>query len=117
MVHKFRQSVGHAWRGILLVWKGERNFRIEVTCGALILIAAIILGFTYAENVVLILAIAAVLTGEIVNTIIEELLDVIAPEYSEHVRHLKDVTAGAVLLLSLFAAIAGILTVIHHVRG
>ncbi len=44
----------------------------------------------------------------------EALLDVLQPAYSEHVKSLKDLTAGAVLVLSLFAAVIGILTIIHH---
>jgi len=38
----------------------------------------------------------------------------VEPHYSVHVGRLKDVTAGVVLLLSLFALVIGALTVIHH---
>ncbi len=113
-MHQLRQSVGHAWRGIAFVWREERNFRLEVTAGILVILVTAILHFTYVEFCIVIACIAGVLTAEIINTITEELLDVIAPTYSEHVRHLKDVTAGAVLLLSFASLIAGIATILHH---
>ncbi len=114
MVHLLRQSVGNAWRGLTFVWNGERNFRLEVASAVFVLLVAMLLHFTYVEFCIVVACIAGVLTAEVINTIVEELLDIIAPSYSEHVRRLKDATAGAVLLLSLASLAAGIATVVHH---
>ncbi|MFH1444067.1 MAG: diacylglycerol kinase [Candidatus Peregrinibacteria bacterium] len=114
MVRIFAKSAANALRGIAFVWQRERNFRIEAGIGALAVLLVILLGFTYTEVISILVAVSVVLGAELFNSIIEEILDVVEPHYSVHVGRLKDVTAGVVLLLSLFAIVIGILTVIHH---
>jgi diacylglycerol kinase len=114
MVRKFHASLRNAVKGMVFTWKQERNFRIESGIGLFVIVAALLLRFSYPELCVIIVAVAAVLAAELLNTIVEELLDVLEPRYSESIGHLKDVTAGLVLLLSLFSAAVGALTVLHH---
>jgi len=114
MVRVFAKSAANAYRGIVFVWQRERNFRIEIACGLLVIFASILFGFTYMEVVSILVSVAVVLGAELFNTVVEELLDVVEPHYSVHVGRLKDITAGVVLLLSLFAIFIGVLTVIHH---
>lgn len=114
MVRVFARSAANAYRGIIFVWQRQRNFRIEVIIGTLVMIAVILLGFTYMEIVSILVSVSVVLGAELFNSIIEELLDTVEPHYSVHVGRLKDVTAGVVLLLSLFAVVIGVLTIIHH---
>jgi len=114
MVHVFAQSARHALRGIVFVWKRERNFKILSAMAVLLITASIVLRFSFAELMAVLFTCAAVLVAELINTIVEEILDVIEPHYSVHVGRLKDVTAGVVLLLSVFAATIGVLTVVHH---
>ncbi|MDD4286912.1 MAG: diacylglycerol kinase [Candidatus Peribacteraceae bacterium] len=114
MVRVFAKSAANALRGVVFVWQRQRNFRIEIVIGTLVMILAILLGFTYMEVVSILVSVSVVLGAELFNSIIEELLDTVEPHYSVHVGRLKDVTAGVVLLLSLFAIVIGILTVIHH---
>ncbi|MDD5103304.1 MAG: diacylglycerol kinase family protein [Candidatus Peribacteraceae bacterium] len=114
MVHIFARSAANACRGIRFVWQRQRNFRIEVIIGIFVMTATMLLGFTYMEVVSILVAVSVVVGAELFNSIVEELLDTVEPHYSVHVGRLKDVTAGVVLLLSLFALTIGILTVIHH---
>ena len=114
MVKQFAKSAANAWRGIAFVWRGERNFRIQGTITVVLIITAIVLRFSIGELIAILTMCAAVLAAEMVNTIVEEMLDVIEPHYSTHVGKLKDVTAGVVFLLSAFAAVIGILTFLHH---
>ncbi len=114
MVKLFAKSAANAWRGIAFVWRRERNFRIQSSLAILLLIFAVTFRFSFVELIAVIFTCAAVLTAELLNTIVEEILDVIEPHYSVHVGRLKDVTAGVVLLLSLLALIIGALTIAHH---
>ncbi|ALM09447.1 MAG TPA: hypothetical protein DEB30_05730 [Candidatus Peribacter riflensis] len=114
MVQQFAKSAANAFRGITFVWQRERNFRIESMIGILVMLAAVALGFTYMEVVLVLVTVSVVLGAELFNSVIEEILDVVEPHYSVHVGRLKDVTAGVVLLLSLFAGVIGVLTIIHH---
>lgn len=114
MVRVFAKSAANALRGIVFVWQRQRNFRIEVIIGILVMILTILLQFTYMEVVSILVAVSVVVGAELFNSVVEELLDTVEPHYSVHVGRLKDVTAGTVLLLSLFAVVIGVLTVIHH---
>jgi diacylglycerol kinase len=117
MIKKFHESARHAIRGVGFVWEGERNFRIESVVAFFILIISVLFRFSYGEICIILISVAAVLTGEMLNTIVEDLLDAVIPGHAEHVGRIKDITAGAVLFLSTFAAIAGVLTVAHHFLG
>lgn len=114
MVKELARSAANAIRGLKFVWSRERNSRIECIIAAGILALAVLSGFSYAEVMALVVASAVVLVSELLNSIVEELLDTVEPHYTVHVGRLKDVTAGTVLLLSVFAAVIGTLTIVHH---
>ena len=53
-----------------------------------------------------------VMLAEMINTSIEFLADGITLEHREFIGHAKDVSAGAVLLTAIFAAIIGLIVFI-----
>ncbi len=55
-------------------------------------------------------ALAAVWSAEAFNTAIEKACDALSPQYNIHVRIAKDTAAGGVLLISIGAAVTGLLT-------
>ncbi len=114
MHRRFIQSVKCALAGIRSAWVHELSFRIQAAAGVLVCIAMVLFGFSYAEFCFVLLAMVLVLGAEMLNTIAEEVLDVIEPRVNVHVGHVKDLAAGVVLLLSCFAAAIGFLTLIHH---
>ena len=63
-------------------------------------------------SALIIFAIGAVITTEVINTAIEKLLDHIHPEEHDAVRFIKDAMAGAVLVSSLAALSIGIVLVL-----
>ncbi len=70
---------------------------------------------TLAEWAVLMLCCGAVLCAEMVNTAIERAVDLVSAEKSPLAGKAKDIAAGAVLVISLFAAAAGLIIYIPHV--
>lgn len=62
---------------------------------------------TTSEWLHLTLIISFVLILELVNTAIEETINIISPEIQERAKIAKDVSAGAVLVSSIAAAIIG----------
>ncbi len=73
------------------------------------LLATQLLGLTWMENTVVLLCVALVLACELVNTSIEELCDVISPEYHPAVRRAKDAAAGMVLISAIASAAIGLI--------
>lgn len=103
------RSVGYALKGLRFALITQHNFRIQLVLA----IACVGLGLLWRISAEdwrwAILAIAMVLTAELVNTAFEHLCDVVQPELHASVKAAKDVAAGAVLVTSLGAAIIGAL--------
>lgn len=102
------ESFYHAFHGIYIALKEERNVRIHF-CAA---IGATILGIALKLDAVswlaLALSIGLVITAEFLNTALEHLVDLAARgQYHRSARYAKDTAAGAVLIAAFVAAITG----------
>jgi len=57
----------------------------------------------------LVFAIVLVLLGEILNTAIEAVLDIVQPEHDQRVEVVKDLAAGAVLVTAIGATVIALI--------
>jgi undecaprenol kinase len=105
----FIESMGHAIEGIKYATNHEKNFRIEILFAIAVTIASYILSVSLLEWAILVLVIGMVLALEMVNTSIERCVDLVTKDYRELAKNAKDVAAGAVLIMSAFSVIIGIL--------
>ena len=106
MVNTFK----NAGKGVRLSVKAEKNVKIHIVMALLVILFAVILQMSLIKICVLILAISNVMVAEIINTSIEFGLDaVFHNRYSRIVGFAKDISAGAVVVASLFSAIIGLL--------
>ena len=109
-MHKRRtlvQSLNNAVEGVIYVIKNERNMRIHFLLGFLILLTAIMIGVSRIEWMILCTIISVVLAAEMMNTVIEEAIDLLKPAFHRNVRVIKDISAGFVLVLAINALIVG----------
>ncbi len=111
---KLMYSFKYAFRGIRIAWREGVNFRIHVIAAFLLIVFLFYFHFSYLEAALMIGAAALVLFGELVNTALEHMLDILEPRHHPLVGKMKDVTAAAVLIASFGALIAGILVGVHH---
>ncbi len=107
--------MGHALDGIAYVTTHERNFKTEIVLGIITLILGVILKVSITEWLILIITISLVLCFEIINTAIERGVDLVTKEYKELARIAKDVSAGAVLVMSMFSVVIGIIIFIPKI--
>ena len=98
-----------AFKGIRTAIKEEQTFTIQLFIGALILILMYWLPLNNIERAILILAIILVLSLELINSQIERTLDVLYPDFHPKVGRIKDMAAGAVLIVSIGSIFIGIL--------
>ena len=105
----FIESMGHAIDGISYTTTHEKNFKIEIIFACLVTIASFILKVSILEWAILILVIGMVLVLEMINTAIERCVDLVTKDYRELAKAAKDVAAGAVLIMSMFSVIIGII--------
>ncbi|MBD3380427.1 MAG: phosphatase PAP2 family protein [Candidatus Omnitrophica bacterium] len=112
----FRESVNAALEGIVHTLKQERNMRIHFLAGFLVLVLGVYLGLSAVEFMFLLFAVSFVLVAELFNTAIEIVFDFIYEEFHPKIKIVKDVSAGAVFVASINAALTGYLLFVKRVR-
>ncbi|RPF55598.1 diacylglycerol kinase family protein [Aquisalibacillus elongatus] len=105
----------HAIRGIFTAVKLERNMKIHFVAMLLVLFTGLWLNVTVIEWLFLLIAIAMVLVAELLNTSIEIITDQIFTERHDVAKQIKDISAGAVLIASIFALIIGIIIFVPRI--
>lgn len=102
-------SFKHAGEGILTALKEEPNLKVHFLIGVVVILAGIIFKITKFEWTVLLMLIGMVITLELTNTAIEEIVNTFTQEISPSAKRAKDVAAGAVLTVSITAAVIGMI--------
>ena len=103
----FLHSLNKAVEGFLHVVRHERNMRIHFSIAFLILLIAVFLGVPRVDWLILCVATCLVLMAEMLNTAIEEMLNLLHPKYHATVGLVKDISAGMVLVAVANALILG----------
>lgn len=103
-----KKAFGYAIKGIAVFIK-EPHARIHI--GFLILTLGLSFYFSISilEWISILLCCAMVLSLEAVNSAIERLTDISSPNFNAKAGLVKDISAGAVLMASIFAAAIGLL--------
>lgn len=108
----FFDSLNCAVEGLLYVIKTQRNMRLHLIIGIVALIAAVMLRLDGVDFVLVSAAILLVLFSEMLNTAIELQIDLISEAYHPLAKVIKDICAGAVLLVSIFALLVAYLILV-----
>jgi diacylglycerol kinase len=107
---KLLKSFACAFEGIAATVKSERNFRIHMVAAIVALIIGIYVELSIPEYIMLLLTVASVLCAELINTAIENTVDMVCGSTISPIAKLaKDAAAGAVLLTAINAVVVGIL--------
>ena len=107
MPKKFIKSFKYARAGARHALKTQRNLWIHFFIGLAVIAFAVWLKTSLFELAVLVVAIFGVIVTEMVNTAIEELVNILSPENREEAALAKNVAAAAVLLAAAGAAVVG----------
>lgn len=106
----FISSLEFAFQGIKTVFAEERNMRTHVLMGFLAIILGVIVKLNKIEWLWLLLVIFLVWLVEIINTIFENVVDMVTDFHFHPIgKKVKDMAAGAVLLTASFALIVGVI--------
>ncbi|MDG5488092.1 diacylglycerol kinase [Sphingomonas sp. BGYR3] len=99
----FRERLGFAVSGIRFGWIRERSFRVQTALAIVAALALLLLRPPAIWWGLVALTIALVLALELVNSAVEALVDLLHPAIHPEVKAIKDMMAGAVLLISIAA--------------
>lgn len=108
-IKRLKKSFGYAFKGIDDVVSNEPNMKIHVSVAILVVIMAFLLKISMIEWIILVLLIGLVLAAEVINTTIENLVDMYTKDYNERAKVVKDTAAGTVLILAITAVIIGLM--------
>lgn len=106
---KLINSFKYAIQGIFSSFKTERNMKIHIFIMFLVIISGIILKINKYEWIICVLCFVIVISGELFNTAIETVVDMVMPYKNDKAKIAKDISAGAVLTLAIGAAIVGVI--------
>jgi len=98
-----------AFKGIATVIKEESSFRYQLLIFVLVVALGFILDIAPKEWISIIFCTTLVLSLEIMNTSIENIVDLVSTDYNALAGKIKDIAAGAVLLASIGSIIVGII--------
>ncbi|MGN0639156.1 MAG: diacylglycerol kinase family protein [Huintestinicola sp.] len=103
----FCRAFTYAFAGIVHGIKRERNIRFHLCAAVTVLAFMRFYRLTATEKCVIFLCIGGVISAELINTAVENAVDMYSKEKSPAAKAAKDCAAGAVLVMSLCAAVCG----------
>ena len=103
------KSFGYAIRGFVGAVCDEGHLRFHLVAAVYVLVFSLFYHFSALQTAVLVILIASVIAAELFNTAIEKACDAITKEQNEHIKRAKDISAGAVLVLSAAAVIVAVI--------
>jgi len=109
IIKKEKKSFGHAFDGIVAGLRSEFHLKIHMIFLFLVVLFGIILKISVTEWLICVICFGMVIGTELINTAIETVVDIASPEKQPLAGKAKDVAAGAVLVVAIFSAIAGLI--------
>lgn len=100
-------SVRNALAGLIYAFRSQPNFRIHFFLSLVVLVTAWVLQITRIEWAILVFTIVLGITGELLNTAVEAVTDLVTKEWRQEAKIAKDVAAGMMLFIafsSIFVA-------------
>ena len=94
----------------------ESNVHIHLGFSILVIAAGFVFNISRMEWIAVLLCIGGVLTAEGLNTSIERLADLYSLDKNKDIRIIKDVSAGAVLIMAIIAAVVGVIVFLPYLN-
>jgi diacylglycerol kinase len=109
MINKHLKSYQYAFRGILLGFRNDPNMALHFLAAAGVVVLNFILDVSRTDWLITLMLIGVVMMSELFNTAIEKLADRITTNHDELIGKVKDIAAGAVMIICIVAVVcAGI---------
>src|SRR5690554_4823263 len=108
-------SFNYAIQGVMYTLRTQRNMKIHFSTAILVLMLASVLNISRLELIALFLVIGMVITAELINTSIEEVVNLVTQEYHPIAGTAKNVAAGAVLVSASVSVFIGYLIFIDAI--
>lgn len=114
-IAKRLKSFAYAFNGLKVLFQEEHNSRIHLFATICVIVAGALLKLSLLEWAAVAFAVGLVFSGEIFNSAIEDLSDVVCPERDDRIKKVKDLAAAAVLVNAITAAVIGLLVFVPKI--
>lgn len=111
----FLRSFKYAFEGIVTGIKEEQNMKIHISIMILVIVFGIMLKISKIEWIICIALFGLVISMELINTAIENTVDLITKENNQQAKIAKDVAAGAVLVSAIVSSVIGLMIFIPKI--
>jgi diacylglycerol kinase len=108
LLHRRVKSFGYAWNGIVFLFKTQPNFIIHTLAMILVMLAGWFFKIHANEWLACFICFGLMLSAEAINTALEELVNLVEPNFNPKAGIVKDVAAAAVLFAALCCIIVGL---------
>jgi diacylglycerol kinase (ATP) len=98
---KLIKSFGYALQGIYVATLEQLNIKIHFLAVVVVTIAGLFFHITAYEWCLIVICFGIVLTAELFNSAIENLVDLVSPDHHHLAGKVKDIAAGAVLVSAI----------------
>ena len=106
-ISKVIKSFGYAFKGMMATVQREQNIQIHLAAVVVVTIAGVKFDVSSIEWMVLVICFGMVISAELMNSAVEKLVDMVSPEHNAKAGLIKDIAAGAVLVLAIASVIIG----------
>lgn len=103
------QAFGHAIKGTYNFFISGNHAKIHLFAFVQVIILSCYFSITSMEWIAILISSALVIGIEMINTALETLMDKLHPENNEMIGRAKDISAAAVLIAAITAAIIGVI--------
>jgi diacylglycerol kinase (ATP) len=111
------RSLRHALNGCVRLFGTERNAKIHLVSFIIAVAAGFYFEIDRIEWMIILLASGAVIAAEAMNTAIEGTIDIVHPHHGEKAGRIKDIAAGAVLIVTCAAIAMGIIVFFPKIKA
>ncbi len=116
-IRKLIESFKVAFKGLFYGARDEATFRAGLAISVVVIFLTFYFPLISIERAIIFLTIFVVLGMELINTQVERTTNLIDRNYNPEIKIIKDLAAGAVLLIVIVSAIVGGLIFIPYIFG
>jgi diacylglycerol kinase len=115
MIRYFFRSLGFAVCGVASFFRSERNGQLQGIIAVIAVAAAVFFHISRLEWLLILGCIGAVIGLEMMNSSMERICNMYTKDFHPDIKFIKDVSAAAVLWVSVVSAIIGLVIFIPYI--
>lgn len=107
MPRELAESFANAFRGLRFSFRSQRNMSVHTAAAFAAVLLGMLLRISFVEMAIIVLLVASVIVLELLNTAIEEIVNMLTLSRKMRAMVAKDVSAAAVLVAAVSSVLIG----------